>query len=77
MRMLTAALFAAPVVLAAPYAAAQSQQHPVQAQLQQNIDDVLKVVHNKGLGEQQKIRQIERYADNYLDYQRISALAVG
>lgn len=77
MRMLTVALFAAPVVLAAPYAAAQSQQHPVQAQLQQNIDDVLKVVHNKGLGEQQKIRQIERYADNYLDYQRISALAVG
>ncbi|MDO5068907.1 ABC transporter substrate-binding protein [Neisseria sp. Dent CA1/247] len=77
MKTLTAALFAVPVAIVAPYAAAQTQQHPAQAQLQQNIDAVLKVVRNKGLSEQQKIKQIERYADNYLDYQRISALAVG
>lgn len=77
MNKLMAVLLAAPVALVSPYAAAQTQQHPAQVQAQQNIDTVLKVARNSGLSEQQKIRQIERYADGFLDYQRISALAVG
>ena len=77
MNILPALSLAAGIAVCAPYAAAQTQIHPAQAQLQQNIDSVLKVVHDKSLGEQQKIRQIERYADSYLDYRRLSALAVG
>ncbi len=71
-----AVLMAAPIAIVAPYAAAQTE-HPAQTQLQQNIDTVLKTARNGSLSEQQKIRQIERYADAYLDYQRLSALAVG
>lgn len=74
----TAFMLAVPAALVAPYAAAAAvQQHPAQAQAQQNIDTVLKIARNSSLSEQQKIRQIERYADNFLDYRRISALAVG
>ena len=76
-RLLSTALIA-PVVMMAPYAAAQSvAEHPAQIQLQQNVDAVLKIARNSSLSDQQKIRQIERYADGYLDYQRIAALAVG
>ena len=75
-RLLSTALIA-PVVMMAPYAAAQSvAEHPAQIQLQQNVDAVLKIARNSSLSDQQKIRQIERYADGYLDYQRIAALAV-
>lgn len=76
-RLLTTALIA-PMVMLAPYAAAQAvAEHPAQVQLQQNVDTVLKIARNSSLSNQQKIQQIERYADGYLDYQRISALAVG
>lgn len=51
--------------------------HPAQIQVQQNINTVLQIARNKSLSEQQKIARIEQYADPYLDYQRISALAVG
>lgn len=69
---------AVPAAIVAPYAAAAPVgSHPAQVQVQQNIDTVLKTVRNGSLNEQQKIRQIEGYADRYLDYQRISALAVG
>ena len=57
--------------------AAPTTNHPAQVQLQQNIDTVLTVARNNSLNEQQKIRQIEGYADRYLDYHRIAALAVG
>lgn len=77
MNKLTAFLLAVPAALVSPYAAAQAALHPAQVQAQQNIDTVLKVARNGSLSEQQKIRQIERYADNFLDYQRLSALAVG
>lgn len=78
MNNLTAVLLAAPIVIATPYAvAAQAKLHPAQIQLQQNIESVLKVARDKNLSDQEKIRQIEHYADNYLDYQRIAALAVG
>ncbi|UOO81030.1 ABC transporter substrate-binding protein [Uruburuella testudinis] len=78
MNKLMAALMAAPIVMAAPAAmAAQTTQHPAQVQFQQNMDTVLAVARNKQLSEAQKIQRIERYADQYLDYQRISALAVG
>lgn len=51
--------------------------HPAQQQLQQSVDSILAVVHNPDLNEHQKIIQVEQYADQYLDYERISALAVG
>lgn len=57
--------------------AASAPTHPAQQQLQQNVDSVLSVARNKQLSETQKITQIERYADRYLDYERIAALAVG
>ena len=57
--------------------AAPTTNHPAQVQLQQNMDTVLTVARNNSLNEQQKIRQIEGYADRYLDYHRIAALAVG
>lgn len=66
------ALAAAPVLYAAPAA-----QHPAQVQFKQNMDTVLEVARNKNLSEAQKIQRISGYADRYLDYQRISALAVG
>lgn len=71
-------VFAASALVAAPAAyAAQAAQHPAQAQFKQNMDAVLEVARNKSLSEQQKIQRITGYADRYLDYQRISALAVG
>lgn len=70
------ALFIIPAVIAAPFAAAQTA-HPAQEQVRQNIDAVLQIARDGALNEQQKIRKIESYADRYLDYQRISALAVG
>ncbi|EFC88701.1 toluene tolerance protein Ttg2D [Neisseria mucosa ATCC 25996] len=63
------------MVVAAPYVAAET--HPAQAQMQQNMDAVLKIARNGSLSEAQKVKQIEQYADRYLDYERISALAVG
>ena len=77
MNKLMAALMAAPVAIVAPYAAAAGAQHPAQVQFQQNMDAVLAVARNPQLSEAQKVQRIERYADQYLDYQRISALAVG
>ena len=74
-RYLSAFILAAPMAVVAPYAAAQS--HPAQVQAQQNIDTVLKIARDGSLSEQQKIKQIENYANRYLDYERISALAVG
>ena len=74
-RYLSAFILAAPMAVVAPYAAAQS--HPAQVQAQQNIDTVLKIARDGSLSEQQKIKQIENYANRYLDDERISALAVG
>ena len=71
---LSAFVLAAPMVLAAPYVAAA---HPAQEQMQQNIDTVLKIARNTSLSELQRVKQIQQYADRYLDYERISALAVG
>ena len=62
------------MVLVAPYVAAA---HPAQEQMQQNIDTVLKIARNTSLSEPQRVKQIQQYADRYLDYERISALAVG
>ena len=71
---LSAFVLAAPMVLAAPYVAAA---HPAQEQMQQNIDTVLKIARNTSLSEPQRVKQIQQYADRYLDYERISALALG
>ena len=46
-------------------------------QMQQNIDAVLKITRNTSLTEAQRVKQVEQYANRYLDYERISALAVG
>lgn len=56
---------------------AEELNHPAQKQLQQNVDLILNTVHNSELNEGQKIKQIEQYADKYLDYERLTALAVG
>ena len=72
---LSAFVLSVPMAVAAPYVAAET--HPAQAQMQQNIDAVLKIARNGSLSEAQKVKQIEQYADRYLDYERISALAVG
>ncbi len=78
MNKLMAALLVAPVAVVAPAAmAAQTTTHPAQVQFKQNMDTVLGVARNAQLTEAQKVQRIERYADQYLDYQRISALAVG
>ena len=78
MNKLMAVLMAAPVAIVAPCAtAAATAQHPAQVQFQQNMDAVLAVARNPQLSEAQKVQRIDRYADQYLDYQRISALAVG
>ena len=53
-------------LLVAPWAQAANK-HPAQLQLQQNVDTVLKVARNPALSDAQKIRQIEGYADGYLD----------
>jgi len=72
---LSAFVLSVPMAVAAPYVAAET--HPAQAQMQQNIDAVLKIARNGSLSEAQKVKQIEQYADRYLDYERISALPVG
>lgn len=74
---LAAWLAVSTILVAQAAVAAPTTNHPAQVQLQQNIDTVLTVARNNSLNEQQKIRQIEGYADRYLDYHRISALAVG
>lgn len=65
------------MLMVAVYSFATTQEQLAQQQLQQNVDMVLSVARDKSLNEQQRISQIERYADQYLDYERISALAVG
>lgn len=71
-------LMVAPVAVVAPFSvAAPATQHPAQVQFKQNMDAVLAVARNKQLNDAQKIQRIERYADQYLDYERIAALAVG
>lgn len=72
---LSAFVLSVPMAVAAPLAVAQT--HPAQTQMQQNIDTVLQIARNGSLGEAQRVKQIEQYADRYLDYERISALAVG
>ena len=69
-------VFAAATAILAP-AAFAALEHPAQQQVQQNIDTVLKIIKNQSLSEQQKIRQVEQYANRFLDYQRLSAMAVG
>lgn len=72
---LSALFITAPLAVVAPCAVAAT--HPAQIQMQQNMDRVLSIARNDHLNESQKIRQIEQYANRYLDYERISALAVG
>lgn len=69
-------VFAAATAILAP-AAIAALEHPAQQQVQQNIDTVLKIIKNQSLSEQQKIRQVEQYANRFLDYERLSAMAVG
>ncbi|MDO4640426.1 MAG: ABC transporter substrate-binding protein [Neisseria sp.] len=76
-KLFTALLAMPAIVLASPYVQAAPAEHPAQVQFKQNMDAVLVAARNKSLSEEQKIRQITGYADHYLDYQRISALAVG
>ena len=76
MAKLWAGLWLVLALMVTPWAQAANK-HPAQLQLQQNVDTVLKVARNPALSDAQKIRQIEGYADGYLDYQRIAALAVG
>ncbi|MGF6148881.1 Probable phospholipid-binding protein mlaC precursor [Kingella potus] len=70
------ATVAAVLIAAAPVVQA-AQNHPAQQQVQQNIDAMIGIVKNKSLNEQQRIRQVEQYADRFLDYERLSATAVG
>ena len=76
MAKLWAGLWLVLALMVTPWAQAANK-HPAQLQLQQNVDTVLKVARNPALSDAQKIRQIEGYADGYLHYQRIAALAVG
>ena len=69
-------VFAAATAILAP-AAFAALEHPAQQQVQQNIDTVLKIIKNQSLSEQQKIRQVKQYANRFLDYKRLSAMAVG
>lgn len=65
------------LMLCSAWAFAATPEQIAQQQLQQNVQMVLSVAKDKSLNEQQRISQIERYADQFLDYERISALAVG
>lgn len=56
---------------------AQTLNHTAQQQLQHNVNNILSIANNTELTEAQKIAQISVYAEQYLDYERISALAVG
>ena len=69
-------VFAAATAILAP-AAFAALEPPAQQQVQQTIDTVLKIIKNQSLSEQQKIRQVEQYANRFLDYERLSAMAVG
>lgn len=51
--------------------------HPADVQMRANINAVSKVMNNTDLSSEQKIAQLEQYADQYLDYQRIAALSIG
>ncbi|OSI13377.1 MlaC/ttg2D family ABC transporter substrate-binding protein [Neisseria canis] len=77
MNKLFTVMLAAPVMAAAPFVHAAPAEHPAQTQFKQNMDAVLQIARDKSLNENQKIQRITGYADRYLDYQRISALAVG
>lgn len=77
MNKLFTVMLAAPVMAAAPFIHAAPAEHPAQTQFKQNMDAVLQIARDKSLNENQKIQRITGYADRYLDYQRISALAVG
>ena len=71
-------VWAVTVVLVSSIATAQAAtQHPAQIQVQQNIDEIFKVMRHSSLNESQKIQQLEQYANRYLDYERIAAFAVG
>ena len=52
-------------------------QHPAQIQAQQNIETILNIMRHPSLNEKQKIKQLEQHANQYLDYERIAAFAVG
>lgn len=67
-------VFAAATAILAP-AAFAALEHPARQQVQQNIDTVLKIIKNQSLSEQQKIRQVEQYANRFLDYERLSPVA--
>ncbi len=51
--------------------------HPADVQMRQNVDTVLSIMNNKSMSADQKINRLEKYGDQYLDYQRIAALSVG
>ena len=61
---LSAFVLSVPMVVAAPYVAAET--HPAQAQMQQNIDAVLKIARNGSLSEAQKVKQIEPVSYTHL-----------
>ncbi|ASP17897.1 toluene tolerance protein Ttg2D [Neisseria sp. oral taxon 020 str. F0370] len=69
--------YAVCAVLAAAPAVQAAENHPAQQQVRRNIEDVLGIVKNASLDEQQRIRRVEQYADRFLDYERLSAMAVG
>ena len=62
-RFLQTLIVTAPMVIAAPYVAAET--HPAQKQMQQNIDAVLKIARNTSLTEAQRVKQVEQYANRY------------
>jgi phospholipid transport system substrate-binding protein len=51
--------------------------HPAEVQMQQNAAAVMGVMNNKTLSADQKIARLEKYAEQYLDYERVAALSVG
>ncbi len=51
--------------------------HPAEVQMQQNAAAVMGVMNNKALSADQKIARLEKYAEQYLDYERVAALSVG
>ena len=55
-RFLQTLIVATPMVIAAPYVAAET--HPAQKQMQQNIDTVLKIARNTSLTEAQRVNRL-------------------
>lgn len=51
--------------------------HPAQKQLRNNVNTVLAIARQPQLSEAQKIQKIDNYAEQYLDFNRLSVLAVG